>query len=310
MESIESSNGLGLECNIDSTFETLIHETHAAIQDARDFSLPDDMVICAVNSASDFFGQPHPYIAHADGTWEMANNPNTFNDDIIGFSRQQMMEMGIYGEDALNLVMTHECCHRALQDYGNLDPWEHELACDYFAGVRAAMQHLDTTRFENSLVHSTGGETHPIGTLRVDFIEYGEKIAHELQHEGIQPTFENCLELFNKHLIDEEQTIQHERGIASHHATETHSSQLSFTGKFSESEISRMRSDLKDLESELSYKDSDVEHHRRCVDTVNTPTGHSNGNYDYEVGQLNKAISDRDYTASHLRDAKGKLNNA
>ena len=296
--------------NDNFTLDNLLHETQVAIQDARDFSLPDDMVINAVNSASDFFGQPHPYIVHEEGTCEMANNSSTLNDDIIGFSRQQMLEMGVYGEDALNLVMTHECCHRALQDYGNLDPWEHELACDYFAGVRAAMQHMDSTHFENALANTTGGDTHPVGFLRVDFIEYGKEVAHDLQQQGVQPTFENCLEHFNNHLIEENQTINHEREAVSHHSTEIYSSQLSFTGKYSESEISRMQSDVKGLESELSNNNSDVEHHRRCVDTVDTPKGHENGNYDYEVNQLNKAISDRNYTADRLRSAKEKLNDA
>ncbi|NVO12011.1 MAG: hypothetical protein HXX16_18780 [Bacteroidales bacterium] len=297
----------------DPKLDILRHEAQLVIQDVRDFSLPDDLVISVVNSASDFFGQPHPYIINADGTWEMANDTSTFNDDIIGFSRQQMMEMGIYGQDALSLVMTHECCHRALQNIGNIDPWEHELACDYFAGVRAAMQHIDSSNFENVLINTQGGEHHPVGSLRVDFVEHGKQMAQELIGDGIQPTFENCLELFNKHLSEECQTIQlHREAVIDmqSHIQKTDSDQLSFTGKYSGSEINKLKSDVETLEYELNYKNSDVGHHQRCVDLVDTPNGHKNGEYDYEVKQLNKAISDCDYTASRLKDAQERLNNA
>ena len=306
MDNIVSSDVLGLKSNVNSIFENLLHE-------ARDFSLSDDMVVSAINSASDFFGLPHPAIINTDNTCEMSNDTATYNDDVIGIAHKQMLDMGLNSEDAFSLVMTHECCHRALQSYGNLDPWEHELACDYFAGVRATMQQIDATHFEDALLYLHGGEHHPVGALRVDFVEYGKQMAQELQHEGIQPSFENCLKLFNKHLVDEEQTIQHchdEVAIPLHHSNINSHSRLSFTAMYSESEISRFRSDVSNLESDLSYKDSEVDHHQRCVSLVDTLEGHKNGNYDYEVNQLNKAISDRNYTASKLNDAKEKLNNA
>jgi hypothetical protein len=185
----------------------LIAESKLAMQESIDFIMPEDMLINAVNSASDFFNQPHPYIVNTEGTWAMPNDATTFHDDIIGFSRQQMMQMGICGEDSLSLVMTHECCHRALQGNNALDSWSEELACDYFSGVRAAMHDMDTSNVEQALSETTGGSTHPVGSLRVDFLEYGKEVAQELQQQGIPPTFENCMQMFYDHLHSEGHVI-------------------------------------------------------------------------------------------------------
>ena len=297
----------------DQAFNELLDETYDAIQDATDFSLPNDMVISAVNSASDFFGLPYPEITYSESTCEMPNDISSYNDDVIGIARSQMIEIGIYGEDALCLVMTHECCHRALQSYDNMDSWEQELACDYFAGVRAVMQNMETSHFEDVLINLQGSETHPIGNLRVDFVEYGMQVAHKLIDDGIQPTFKNCLEHFNQHLIEEKESIAEQKDdvlFENSREQERHSDTLSFTGKYSESEINNLKNDVRNLESELSYKDSEVEHHRRCVSLADTIKGHENGNYDYEVDKLNKAISIRNDTASELNNARSKLRNA
>jgi len=297
----------------DSALDNLLHEVEIVKQDVHDFTLPDAIVISAVSSASDFFGLPHPTVINSESTCEFPNDPSTYNDDIIGFARKQMMEMGIYGEDALGLVMTHECCHRALQNYGNLDHWEHELACDYFAGIRATLQNMDTSHFENSLINSSGGETHPTGSLRVNFIEYGKQVAAQMQSEGIQPTFENCLETFNRHLIEEEKIItQHHEAVKVSNAQSEQilNGQLSFTGKYSDAEINRMKEDVQNYEYEVSNLSSKVHHHENMVSLSNTPKGHSNGDYADEVSDLNRAKSEYNNAVSRLNNAKSKLNNA
>jgi hypothetical protein len=197
----------------DSALDNLLHEVDIAIQDVRDFTLPYDMVVNEVYGACDFFHIPYPPIIDSEGTCVWPNDPCTQRDDVIGLDREQLMEMGVYGKDALGLVMTHECCHRMLQNYGYIDPWEHEGACDFFAGVRAGMGLMDTTHFENSLINSSGSETHPVGTLRVEMIEYGKQIAAEMNENGIQPTFENCLEKFNQYLSDNEDKIKELKNI-------------------------------------------------------------------------------------------------
>lgn len=58
---------------------------------------------------------------------------------MFGFSREQMMEMGIQDEDTLTLVYTHECVHRVLQNMNGFEGNVEDLACDYFFGIHAAL---------------------------------------------------------------------------------------------------------------------------------------------------------------------------
>ena len=104
----------------------------------NDAELPDEMVVNAVKRACDFFGLPMPEIKYANGVCVWPNDTRTYDDDEFGFNREQLMSLGISGEDSLTLIYTHECAHRTLQGAYN-DAWEEELACDFFAGVHAGM---------------------------------------------------------------------------------------------------------------------------------------------------------------------------
>jgi hypothetical protein len=99
-----------------------------------DKTLPDEMVVNAVRRACKFFGIPEVPIVNAHGACVWPNDTRTYNDDVFGFNREQLMSLGISGEDSLTLIYTHECAHRTLQGAYN-DAWEEELACDFFAGV-------------------------------------------------------------------------------------------------------------------------------------------------------------------------------
>ena len=300
----------------DAALDSLLHEAQVVVQDVRDLTLPDDMIVNAVYAASDFWNIPHPAIIHYDTTCEMPGMDTTsYEDDVIGICRQQLIEMGVYGEDAIGLVATHETFHRMLQNQpnGSLDPWEHEFACDFAAGIRAGYQGMDTTHFKNSLINTPGNETHPVGTLRVEFIEYAKHIGEQMRENNVHPTFENCIEAFNHHLSEEQSAITHHRETVSHNefATEhTNDGQVSFTGKYTETEIRRMKEDVSNLERELSYKKSSVHSHENRVSNANTKQGKENGSYAQEVLELNKAISERNNVASQLNAARAKLNNA
>lgn len=191
----------------DSSFDHLMKEVEAEIQDTKDFILPDEMVVHAVERACEFFHLPEVPIINSEGSCVWPNDPGTPFDDVFGFNRTELMELGIRGEDSLTLIYTHECAHRALQSYSDLDPWEHELACDFFAGIHAGMKGIDTDNFEEALGGTHGSASHPTGSLRSDFIEYGKEIAEEMHARNIPVTFEGCLERFNAHLIEEESTI-------------------------------------------------------------------------------------------------------
>jgi hypothetical protein len=163
-------------------------------------SLPDDMVRSAVSKACDFFGLPEVPVVNAAGTVTWPNDASTYDDDVLGFNREQLMKLGISGEDSLTLVYTHECAHRALQGARN-DDWEEELACDFFAGVHAGLKGMNIANFEAALGSTQGGSSHPAGALRADFIEFGQQVAQDLTARHIEPTFQNCLDRFNQYLV-------------------------------------------------------------------------------------------------------------
>ena len=190
----------------DVEFNTLMNEVNAEIMDANDFLLPDEMVLSAVTRSCDFFNLPEVPVIHADGTCVWPNDTTTYADDVLGFNRAELMSMGISGEDSLTLIYTHECAHRTLQGAYN-DPWEEEIACDFFAGVHAGLRDINIDNFEAALGATTGGASHPAGALRAEFIEYGQKIADEMQERGIEVTYEGCRERLNQHLEEKEGLI-------------------------------------------------------------------------------------------------------
>ncbi len=178
-----------------------LNGVHALSYDINDMTLPDDMVLNAVTRACDFFGIPEVPVINAHGTCVWPNDSSTYNDDVLGFNREQLMNLGVSGEDSLTLIYTHECAHRTLQSTYT-DDWEEELACDFFAGVHAGMKGMNIDNFEASLGQTPGGDSHPNGALRADFIEYGKQIAEEMHDRGIEVTYEGCIERLNQHLED------------------------------------------------------------------------------------------------------------
>lgn len=167
--------------------------------DINDVNLPDEMVAKAVTRACDFFGIPEVPVIDAQGVCVWPNDTDSLNDDVFGFNREQLMKLGITGEDSLTLIYTHECAHRTLQAAFN-DNWEEELACDFFAGVHAGLNDISIDNFEAALGQTPGGDTHPNGALRANFIEYGQQVAQDLLARGVEPTYDNCLNRLNEHI--------------------------------------------------------------------------------------------------------------
>lgn len=182
------------------------HSTLNTSHNLSDQTLTDEMVISAVQKACDFFGIPEVPVINAQGTCVWSNDPSTYNDDVLGFNRQELMSMGISGEDSLALVYTHECAHRTLQNIYT-DDWEEELACDFFAGVHAGIRGINMANFEAATGDTNGSVSHPSGALRADFIEYGQQIAKEMRDRGMEVTFEGCIARFNEHLADKDELI-------------------------------------------------------------------------------------------------------
>ena len=171
-------------------------------------TLTDEMIVNSVQQASDFFNIDNPMAIAEDWTTGVYPNMDISPiDDVLIFNREQLVGMGITEQEGLDLVMTHECAHRALQGMSHLgfDSHQEELCCDFMAGVRAGLNGIDVSQMENSLADTPVSDTHPCGADRVDSIEEGVKFAKEYYAaHGVAPTFSDCLDYFtgNADLVD------------------------------------------------------------------------------------------------------------
>lgn len=162
--------------------------------------LSDEMISQSVGETCDFFHIEEPaMVAEGWTTGVYPNNDYTMQDDVLIFNREQLLDMGISGKDGLDLVMTHEGAHRALQEMSHLgfDSHQEELCCDFMAGVRAGLNGIDVSQMENSLMYTPETETHPAGVNRVESIEAGVRFAQQYYAEyNMAPTFDECLDNF------------------------------------------------------------------------------------------------------------------
>lgn len=237
---------LDFEQTGDVALDHLLQEVQAEVQATYDFLLPDEMVLEAVHNACAFFDLPEVPIVNSEGVCVWPNSAETFSDDVFGFSRSQMMEMGIRGEDSLTLVYTHECAHRALRDYEGIEGKSEELACDFFAGVHASIADIDTEQLADALGQTIGSDTHPAGELRVEAIEYGRSVAEELASQGIPLTFENCVERFEDFLAEHPVYAE----VLPSEKTEAFADPVSFGSAYSKEEYVN--------KAENCYKEADI----------------------------------------------------
>lgn len=211
--------------------------------DIYEFLLPDEVITAAVSNACEFFNLPEVPIVSSDGVCVWPNDVHTTFDDVLGVNREQLSDMGIISSDSLKLAYTHECAHRALQEYNSYEGPQEELVCDYFSGIHAGLNDIDTGQFEEALGRTDGGGTHPNGALRVEAIEYGKQIAAEMQAQGITPSFEYCLDRFED--FHAEQT-----NVTSTDASSVnHASVVSFGSAYSKEEYA--------AKAESCYKEAD-----------------------------------------------------
>lgn len=185
------------------------------------FGLTQDDIRDAIKSACDFFNIPQPRmiqdLTNAPGGQTMFVNwdRGSYYDDVLCFNMQQLIDMKVDSKEAFSLVMTHECCHRVLQNtqfYGpNNGAWEQELCCDYFMGVRAGLWNMDVTKITVGLALTSGSTTHPEGMLRALFIRYGKYHVKEMQQKRIPLTIQNLITEFDKYRLQMLPDIQKEQ---------------------------------------------------------------------------------------------------
>ncbi|MDY2943876.1 MAG: hypothetical protein SOT07_09325 [Paludibacteraceae bacterium] len=170
------------------------------------FNLPPDEIVQSVQDASTFFNIGMPAEIHYGQMTGVCNHmADTMADDVLYISPKQMSNMNITQQDAFDLVMTHECAHRALQGINtHFNDHQEELCCDMLAGVRAGLNPDDLSMkainaMKDSLRNTQGTASHPAGADRVAIIDEGVKFAQAYYDEHqCAPSLYECIDHFNE----------------------------------------------------------------------------------------------------------------
>jgi len=164
-------------------------------------TLSNEDIAQSVHQASEFFNMDDPADIQAGFTTGVyVDDPGTTNDDLLIFNRNQLEHLGITERQGLDLVMTHECAHRALQNLETgFDSHQEELCCDYMAGIRAGLNNIDATMMKESLADTIESNSHPGGSERVQAIQAGIDFAKDyMAHNNEPPTFHECLASYSQ----------------------------------------------------------------------------------------------------------------
>ena len=154
-----------------------------------------------IHSACDFFGIAYPMLIidlsnkKYGQTMFVNMDRSSFADDVICYNIHQLQDLGVKNKDAFTLIMTHECAHRYYQQFKFDGPfnghWKEELTCDYYMGVRAALEQRDINGVIAGLGKSPGCDTHPDGDLRQDAINFGITTVLQFIKNGTPFTLNN-----------------------------------------------------------------------------------------------------------------------
>ena len=244
-------------------FGNVFHYTSSHFhQMFHEYSLPDDVVEKAVHDACDFLHMNDLDIKGAKMTGVFVNDPNTLNDDVLGFNRQQMLNLGVHDEKTLSLICTHEAAHCLLQNLSSthyLTNWQTELSCDAFMGARAAVEGLDLEKVKATLGDTKASTTHPDGKMRLDYLEYGRKIGEELKNGDIPVTADNILARLSPYLHEDAAQILHHEVVAHELAAEhrgagdPHSEQKGYTREEINRKISKAKLDMAREEANMHH---------------------------------------------------------
>lgn len=146
--------------------------------------LSEKEIMDAIGSACEFFGISYPaFVQDLSNlrfgcTMFLNVDPTSYEDDILYYNMKELAQLHVGTKEAFSLIMTHECAHRVLQATNFKGPnngsWKHELAADYFMGIRAGMQNMrGVAAVKDGLGKTEGSKSHPAGFLRAGFINAG-----------------------------------------------------------------------------------------------------------------------------------------
>lgn len=237
--------------------------------------LSDDMIVQSVQEASDFFNIENPMLIAEDFTTGVCPNMDmTPMDDILIFNREQLLDMGITEKEGLDLVMTHEGAHRALQGLNlGFNSHQEELCCDFMAGVRAGLNSIDVSQMEDSLADTPVSDSHPGGANRVDSIENGVQFAQDyMERYGHAPSFSECLDFFTgdaelEDFTPAQITLRPEHGTSVFGAY-TDSGESTGSATFVDNDLDTSNPSFRGYtQSEINSRMSKAEHEMRCQES-------------------------------------------
>jgi len=187
------------------------YPSFASFRYYRKYGLTLEDCQCGILSACRFFGIPSPATIadftnnSTGGTMFLNRNNKSYADDVISFDLAELQRLAVHSKDAFTLIMTHECAHRLLQNTTlpglNNGQWEEELCCDFFIGVRAALEQLPAEALNSvckGLINSPGASTHPTGKLRCEVIHFGCQVGCALLQNRQSCTISELLNCFEK----------------------------------------------------------------------------------------------------------------
>jgi len=277
------------------------------------------MIEESVDRMCDFFNIDKSYsVIEGESTAVNLGDRETYGDEILFYNYEQLGEMGITGQDGLDLVMTHEGTHIMLQDMDTgFSPYQEELCCDYMAGVRAGLNGMDVSELENAFAGLGHDATHPDGSYRIDAIEDGLAFAKDYMatHE-LPPTFNECLENFKgEHMQDIAELAQLRNEVIAQEHTMAHYQRLVEMEPTNEVVLRQYH------ESELNHEKAlyDYESKQRLVDEkdealmANEPsfrgkekelTSFSKSNVDYHMKKADECFAKEESCYKRAADAE------
>ena len=175
------------------------------------FNMPVADIVDAIRSASAFFGLAYPKKVldisrmQNGGTRVYPLDRTTDEDDVLYYNLSELKMLKIKNKESFSLIMTHECAHRFFQGWKfpgmNNGQWEQELACDFFMGIRAAMEGMNPQQVMDALGSTSGADTHPEGDLRADAIAIGYQLVQNFMALKKMPTMDDCIDGLNEFLF-------------------------------------------------------------------------------------------------------------
>ena len=155
-------------------------------------------VEATAHSASNFFDLPYAKIQKGETIGVYKNDEGTFANETFEYNLDQFKNMNCTSFEDMTKVCEHECAAYRLSQNTFPTPWAKVLGADFFAGVRSEMIGLPKSNFEKMIGSTEASTSHPDGALRMQAIDYGRNIVAQMKLEGMQPTWENCLEAYKE----------------------------------------------------------------------------------------------------------------